>query len=64
MKEVVKIGLAGVSFTIAQDAFEILNAYINELREHYSSEQSCDEIVADILSSTYKCNFLGADNKQ
>ena len=48
MKEVVKIRLAGVSFTIAQDAFEILNAYINELREHYSSEQSCDEIVADI----------------
>ncbi len=48
MKEVVKISLAGVSFTIAQDAFEVLDEYINELKEHYSSEQSCDEIVADI----------------
>lgn len=48
MKEVVKISLAGVSFTIAKDAFEVLDAYIIELKEHYSSEQSCDEIVNDI----------------
>ena len=24
----------------------------------------CNKFVNEILSSTYKCNFLGADNKQ
>ena len=26
--------------------------------------EHCERILEDYLSSTYKCNFLGADNKQ
>ena len=33
----------------------------------YSSDMFSQEVIAELenrLSSTYKCNFLGADNKQ
>ena len=28
------------------------------------STVSCEDFLKETLSSTYKCNFLGADNKQ
>ena len=37
---------------------------LEENKKNYSSENSTPQNGEDILSSTYKCNFLGADNKQ
>ena len=43
------------------------NAYeplLKLLYDHEGTEDAMEYRVSDILSSTYKCNFLGADNKQ
>ena len=34
------------------------------IADYYKSEQNVLFCLTLILSSTYKCNFLGADNKQ
>ena len=37
---------------------------VNYLPEKYITSEILDSIFKTDLSSTYKCNFLGADNKQ
>ncbi len=48
MKEVVKVSIAGVSFTLDKDAHMMLDRYIEELKEHYKKEASSQEIIEDI----------------
>lgn len=48
MKEVIKVSLAGISFTISNDAYELLNSYLNELKAYYTKEKGNGEVVDDI----------------
>jgi hypothetical protein len=48
MKEIIKISIAGVAFILEQNAYEILDNYLDELKRHYSSDSSNNEIVDDI----------------
>lgn len=48
MKTTENISLAGYAFTIETDAFEELEAYLNDIRTCFSKDPSADEIVADI----------------
>lgn len=48
MKTTENISLAGYAFTIEIDAFEELEAYLNDIRTCFSGDASADEIVADI----------------
>ena len=41
-----------------------MNININEVKRLLDSQYQELECGDDNLSSTYKCNFLGADNKQ
>ena len=45
---------------VFKDAENYNNLYIKTMNEY---ERLRDAVIKD-LSSTYKCNFLGADNKQ
>jgi len=48
MNKTVNINLAGMVFHINEDAFEILNNYLNTLKNHFKNEESADEILKDI----------------
>mgnify|MGYP003689669923 FL=1 len=48
MNKTVNINLAGMVFHINEDAFEILNNYLNTLKNHFKNEESADEILEDI----------------
>ena len=48
MNKTVNINLAGIVFHIDEDAFEILNNYINTLKNHFKNEEGGGEILKDI----------------
>jgi len=48
MNKTVNINLAGIVFHIDEDAFEILNNYLNTLKNHFKNEEGGDEILKDI----------------
>ena len=48
MNKTVNINLAGIVFHIDEDAFEILNNYLNTLKNHFKNEESADEILKDL----------------
>ena len=48
MNKTININLGGLIFHIDQDAFEILNRYLNTLKNHFKNEEGGDEILKDI----------------
>jgi phage shock protein PspC (stress-responsive transcriptional regulator) len=48
MNKTVNINLAGMVFHINEDAFEILENYLNTLKNYFKNEESSDEILKDI----------------
>ena len=48
MNPIKKCSIAGVSFTMENDAYEELNAYIKSLQDNYRNDPDGEEIVADI----------------
>lgn len=48
MKKTLTINLSGVVFHIDEDAYEFLYQYLAKIRNHFSKEEGCDEILWDI----------------
>ncbi|MBI9069907.1 MAG: PspC domain-containing protein [Salinivirgaceae bacterium] len=48
MKKTVKINISGIIFHLDEDAFNVLQAYLNKLKVHFSAETEGNEIVNDI----------------
>ena len=48
MNKVLQINVGGISFTIDDDAFRKLDAYLNELELHFKYSDSSEEILGDI----------------
>lgn len=48
MKEVKRCSISGVAFTLDEDAYTALEAYIASLKESYGATPDGDEIIADI----------------
>lgn len=48
MKEVKRCSLAGIAFTLDNDAYDALASYLNRLKERYAETEGGEEIVADI----------------
>lgn len=48
MKQIVKVSIAGVGFTLECDAHTMLDNYLDEIGNFYRSEKDGDEIIADI----------------
>lgn len=48
MKKTIKINISGTIFHVDEDAFEILEAYLNKLKQHFTSKTEGDEIITDI----------------
>ena len=50
MKKTVSINLGGLPFIIDEDAYLILNDYLDTIEHHFVSSPGCEDIVADIES--------------
>lgn len=50
MNKIHTINLGGHPYTVDEDAFEYLHAYIRSLKKHFKSSPGCDEIINDIES--------------
>ena len=48
MNEYTKISLAGVSFNLENDAYSLLEEYLEELSTYYGKEKDGKEIISDI----------------
>lgn len=48
MKKTISIHLAGFVFNIEEDAYTILQEYLDKIRQNLSAEEGCDEIMEDI----------------
>lgn len=48
MKEIEKISISGIAFTLELDAVESLNNYLESLRRYYKNVDGNEEIVADV----------------
>ena len=48
MNKIFNINLGGYPFTIDDDAYTVLNRYLNTIRKHFSKSEGCDDILADI----------------
>ena len=48
MNKVLQINVGGISFTIDDDAFRKLDAYLLELETHFKYSDSSEEILSDI----------------
>ncbi len=48
MNKILTINLGGYPYTIDDDAYEILNRYLDSIRRHFKANQSYQEIISDI----------------
>lgn len=48
MKQVVKVSIAGGSFTLESDAYQLLESYLDELDAYYKGVTDGSEIISDI----------------
>ncbi len=48
MNKTININISGIAFTIEEDAYEQLRAYINTLKKHFSTSADSFEIITDI----------------
>ncbi len=50
MKRTFNANISGIVFHIDEDAFEQLNAYLENLKKHFETTEGADEIISDIES--------------
>ena len=50
MKKTLSINLGGTVFNIDEDAYQLLDKYLNNLRIHFRKEEGSDEIMDDFES--------------
>lgn len=48
MKKTIKINISGTIFHVDEDAFVILDAYLNKLKKHFTNKTEGNEIITDI----------------
>ena len=48
MKKTLSVNLAGIPFQIDEDAYQLLERYLTDLKVHFRKEEGADEIVEDI----------------
>lgn len=48
MKPTTKVSIGGLAFTLEEDAYLILNNYLQSLKKHFANNTESEEIIADI----------------
>lgn len=50
MEPTVRVSIAGMAFTLEQDAYRLVQDYLETLKKHFSNKPDADEIISDIES--------------
>lgn len=50
MKKTINTNINGISFIIDDDAYAVLNTYLNAIKSHFKTKKGSDEIISDIES--------------
>lgn len=50
MKKTINTNINGISFIIDDDAYAVLNSYLNAIKSHFKNKKGSDEIIGDIES--------------
>ena len=48
MKKTLTVNISGIVFHIDEDAYNVLNDYLQSIRQHFSRTEGGDEIIEDI----------------
>ena len=48
MKKTISANIGGIVFHIEEDAFQVLNTYLEQFRRHYAAQEGGSEILSDI----------------
>lgn len=48
MKKTLTVNISGIVFHIDEDAYDKLNRYLGRIRQYFSAEEGCDEILSGI----------------
>jgi phage shock protein PspC (stress-responsive transcriptional regulator)/uncharacterized membrane protein len=48
MKKTLTVNISGIVFHIDEDAYDKLNRYLGRIRQYFSTEEGCDEILSGI----------------
>ncbi len=48
MKQTRTVNLAGINFYLDEDAYRMLDNYLEELRKHFKGQEGAEEIISDI----------------
>ena len=48
MKETTKVSIGGYAFTLDVDAYQLLQGYLDSLKDHFSTKNEGAEIIQDI----------------
>lgn len=48
MEPTIKVSIAGVAFTLEQDAYKVIENYLKALENHFANKADANEIIADI----------------
>lgn len=65
MKPTIRVSIGGFAFNLEEDAYNLLNDYLQALKRHFIGNPESDEIVADIearLSELLQMRLNGSDN--
>ena len=50
MKPTVRVSIGGLAFTLEEDAYQVLDNYLQALRNHFADNSESEEIISDIES--------------
>ena len=50
MKKTINTNINGISFIFDDDAYAVLNTYLNAIKSHFKNKKGSDEIISDIES--------------
>ncbi|MDH6356004.1 phage shock protein PspC (stress-responsive transcriptional regulator)/uncharacterized membrane protein [Dysgonomonas sp. PH5-45] len=64
MKKTLKVSIGGMAFSIDEDAYMVLDGYLNTLKDHYKNHEEGEEIINDVEARMGELLLIKIKNPQ